>query len=79
MSGKGGVGKTMLAVAAAKALAEAQSTLVLDLDFFNRGLSGLLTQGVKVVGIDRPSFLGDQGDDSQHGPWEISTTLSYEN
>lgn len=71
VSGKGGVGKTMLAVAAAKELAEAQPTLVLDLDFFNRGLSGLLTHGVKAAAIDRPSFLSHQGDNSQDGAWEI--------
>jgi cellulose biosynthesis protein BcsQ len=71
VSGKGGVGKTMLAVAAAKELAEVQPTLVLDLDFFNRGLSGLLTYGVKAAAIDRPSFLSHQGDNSQDGAWDI--------
>lgn len=41
VSGKGGVGKTMLSVAIANELAQGRKTLLLDLDFFNRGLTGL--------------------------------------
>jgi len=69
VSGKGGVGKTMLAVAAAKELADAQPTLVLDLDFFNRGLSGLLSHGDNIVQISRPAFLSV--DDDRKADWEI--------
>ena len=41
VSGKGGVGKTMLAVAIANEMAQGRRTLLVDLDFFNRGLTGL--------------------------------------
>jgi cellulose biosynthesis protein BcsQ len=41
VSGKGGVGKTMLAVAVATEMARGRKTLLIDLDFFNRGLTGL--------------------------------------
>lgn len=41
VSGKGGVGKTMLAVAIANELAQQNRTILFDLDFFNRGLTGL--------------------------------------
>ena len=42
VSGKGGVGKTMLSVAIANELALSEKTILIDLDFFNRGLTGLL-------------------------------------
>ena len=55
-SGKGGVGKTMLTVACAYELSLGGPTLVIDLDFFNRGLSGLF-RGRRDVGlIARPRF-----------------------
>jgi cellulose biosynthesis protein BcsQ len=41
VSGKGGVGKTMLSVAVANEMARGCRTLLIDLDFFNRGLTGL--------------------------------------
>lgn len=63
VSGKGGVGKTMLAVAAANELSHAQSTLVLDLDFFNRGLSGMFIQGQNVQRVKPPSFVEDTDSD----------------
>lgn len=59
VSGKGGVGKTMLAVAAANELSHAQTTLVLDLDFFNRGLSGMFIQGDDVEQVEPPPFIDD--------------------
>lgn len=60
MSGKGGVGKTMLAVAAARELSLSVSTMILDLDFFNRGLSGLLLRGSHGESVVPPEFY--------HGP-----------
>lgn len=43
VSGKGGVGKTMLSVAIACEIARSRRTLLIDLDFFNRGLTGLFS------------------------------------
>jgi len=57
VSGKGGVGKTMLSVAVAKELAISNRTLIIDLDFFNRGLTGLLGRGDLACEIDKPGFL----------------------
>ena len=57
VSGKGGVGKTMLAVAVANELSHARPTLLLDLDFFNRGLSGMFVQEDKKESVDPPAFI----------------------
>ena len=57
VSGKGGVGKTMLSVAVARELSLHGPTLVLDLDFFNRGLSGLMTQARPKFPVSPPEFL----------------------
>ena len=57
VSGKGGVGKTMLAVSAANELAQSHSTLILDLDFFNRGLSGMFVGTGTHQTIPSPTFL----------------------
>ena len=43
-SGKGGTGKTTLALAFAYELSKSGRTLLVDLDFFNRGMTGLLKQ-----------------------------------
>lgn len=69
VSGKGGVGKTMLAAAAARELSYAGKTLVLDLDLFNRGLTGLLFGGPANWGntVEPPVFLSKQ---ASHG-WLI--------
>lgn len=71
VSGKGGVGKTMLAVACAKELSLNNRTLIIDLDFFNRGLTGLLGEGTRQCAeIDKPDFLtGEQTSDSE--TWKI--------
>ena len=57
VSGKGGVGKTMLAVAFAREISVGRRTLLLDLDFFNRGLTGLLRHGKKLMSLEAPAFL----------------------
>jgi cellulose biosynthesis protein BcsQ len=63
VSGKGGVGKTMLAVAFAKETSVEKHTLLLDLDFFNRGLTGLMPHGRQLCGIDPPTFLSQPQDE----------------
>lgn len=55
VSGKGGVGKTMLSVAIANELARGTKTLILDLDFFNRGLTGLFASAVARARPERVS------------------------
>ncbi|TKJ34301.1 MAG: hypothetical protein CEE38_18535 [Planctomycetes bacterium B3_Pla] len=57
VSGKGGVGKTMLAVAFAKELSLGSPTLLIDLDFFNRGLSALLGSKNPITTVPKPRFL----------------------
>ncbi len=59
VSGKGGAGKTMIATALAHELAIRARTLIVDLDVFNRGLSGLLKTGKKIADIPAPEFLGN--------------------
>jgi MinD-like ATPase involved in chromosome partitioning or flagellar assembly len=78
VSGKGGVGKTMLAVAIANELAQKSRTILFDLDFFNRGLSGLFASALGASPQKRiapPAFLSP--DRSEPGPeddgaWSIS-------
>jgi cellulose biosynthesis protein BcsQ len=69
VSGKGGVGKTMLAAAAAAELSRARPTLLLDLDFFNRGLTGLLSSGEPVAEVAPPSILAPP--DGTAAPWTL--------
>lgn len=57
VSGKGGVGKTMLAVAFAHEISRNARTLLLDLDFFNRGLTGLMRHGTNAQQVAPPDFL----------------------
>jgi MinD-like ATPase involved in chromosome partitioning or flagellar assembly len=68
VSGKGGVGKTMLAVAAGTKLSATNPTLLVDLDFFNRGLTGLMRRGTYVCDIKKPAFLATN---SNIDPWQI--------
>jgi MinD-like ATPase involved in chromosome partitioning or flagellar assembly len=70
VSGKGGVGKTMLAVAFAKELSLTNRTLIIDLDFFNRGLTGLMGDGTPTCRISRPDFLAHSTDNVE-SEWNI--------
>lgn len=74
VSGKGGVGKTMLAVAAAREFSLQGPTLILDLDFFNRGLSGLLGAGTTASAVQPPLFLKDSDGDRWYAR-EVDTNL----
>jgi cellulose biosynthesis protein BcsQ len=69
-SGKGGVGKTMLSVACAYELSVGGPTLLLDFDFFNRGLAGLFPQGEIIAEVPRPAFLA-ASDPAATEPWCI--------
>ena len=60
-SGKGGVGKTMLAVAAGVELSHVRRILILDIDFFNRGLTGLFIRGKNLQEVSSPEFLDLNG------------------
>ena len=72
VSGKGGVGKTMLAVAVARELSTSVPTLILDLDFFNRGLTGLMRHGRVLQQISPPEFFASSSSDQpQQGVWEL--------
>jgi MinD-like ATPase involved in chromosome partitioning or flagellar assembly len=75
VSGKGGVGKTMLAVAFAREMSRSNRTLLVDLDFFNRGLTGLLQRGKRVNTICRPDFLA-LPQDPEAETWEILEVAS---
>lgn len=62
-SGKGGVGKTRISLGVACEFARGFKTLVVDLDFFNRGLTGMLPKGKPVRFVKGPSFVqGDAGE-----------------
>ena len=71
VSGKGGVGKTMLSVAVARELSLSNRTLLIDLDFFNRGLTGLMGNGEITCEIDRPGFLLSEPSEEKTG-WCIT-------
>ena len=72
VSGKGGAGKTMLAMAITHELAIQSRTLIVDLDVFNRGLSGLLRQGRKIADVPMPDFLAcAEGECDSPGEWSL--------
>lgn len=58
-SGKGGVGKTLVATGLAESLASmGEKVLLLDLDFFNRGLTGMVAgEDAEGQGVRPPRFL----------------------
>src|SRR5215467_8621692 len=65
VSGKGGVGKTMLSVALANELSRGCKTLLFDLDFFNHGLTGLLAplkSRIITREVDAPQFIKQRSD-----------------
>lgn len=72
VSGKGGVGKTMLAVAFAKELSLGSPTLLIDLDFFNRGLTALLgsKEPIAAITIPKPRFLQSQNT-AENETWSV--------
>ena len=57
----------MLSVAFAYEMARQNNVILFDLDFFNRGLTGLLRKGERVCEIARPAFLSGTSSDS--GSW----------
>jgi len=71
VSGKGGVGKTMLSVAFAREMSVGSRTLIFDLDFFNRGLTGLMRHGRKVKEIEKPTFLKGADAAATHVLWSV--------
>jgi cellulose biosynthesis protein BcsQ len=79
VSGKGGVGKTMLTMALANELARDRKTLLVDLDFFNRGLAGLFARlgaSARKDEIAPPEFLfrsieSSEIDPGEPAPWSI--------
>ena len=60
VSGKGGVGKTVVSTAISYEFSKTRPTLLIDLDFFNRGLSGLMKGGVEVKEIEPPEAFAAQ-------------------
>lgn len=71
VSGKGGAGKTMLSMAITHELAIRARTLIVDLDVFNRGLSGLLKQGKKISDVPIPEFFSGDDTGSDSGEWRL--------
>ncbi|MEM1221894.1 MAG: AAA family ATPase [Verrucomicrobiota bacterium] len=56
-SGKGGVGKTSISLSIANELAKGARILVVDLDYFNRGVSGMLIDDSTVASEGAPFLL----------------------
>lgn len=71
VSGKGGVGKTWLALNSAYLVARKTKTLLIDLDFFNRGSSAILaSRGAIAAHIPAPVFA-PQFSEARHDDWQI--------
>ena len=72
VSGKGGVGKTLVSTAIGYEFSKVHRTLIVDLDFFNRGLSGLLgaRDKRKVEEIEPPAEFVDQSLEEKN--WTVS-------
>jgi cellulose biosynthesis protein BcsQ len=77
VSGKGGVGKTMLATACASCLAEKRSTLLVDLDFANRGLGKLA--GKYGDGIAVSELKGIAVGANPRSGWEVFNVADTKN
>ena len=80
VSGKGGVGKTMLSVAIANELARSEKTLLLDLDFFNRGLTGLFASSKTIshaTSLVPPKFFGSSEVDWSVGEVEHNLFMVF--
>ncbi len=63
-SGKGGVGKTFLAASFSYELSLGNRVLIVDLDFYNRGLTGLFRRTIsteKCIRIEHSSLLTEMG------------------
>lgn len=73
VSGKGGVGKTLVSTAIGYEFSKVHRTLIVDLDFFNRGLSGLLRarDKRKIEDIEPPAEFVDQS--LEEKIWELHT------
>jgi len=72
VSGRGGVGKTMLAVALAAELARGRKTLLFNLDFFNRGLTGLfasISEHSRKIAVPSFPLFACVGNDTD---WDIA-------
>lgn len=80
VSGKGGTGKTTLSVAISHELSKVGRVLLVDLDFFNRGLTGLFTTSVRdnnAVNLPAPTggsaqtAASDSSQASSSSAWDV--------
>ena len=69
VSGKGGTGKTTLSVALAQELSKSGQVLLVDLDFFNHGLEGLLAGEGRRGANGTPGAAKDDAADAELGRW----------
>lgn len=67
-SGKGGVGKTRISLGLGCEFSHRFKTLLVDLDFFNRGLTGVLPKGTHVRWVKGPEFINNDGSPEQ---WQL--------
>lgn len=72
VSGKDGVGKTFLAAALAKEISPATRTLLIDLDFVNRGLTESLPHRTLICSLAKPRFLGGESpEEAAEDDWRV--------